>query len=735
MGIRPSHIAAFGLPLIAMLVAGVFAGPELDGLREFSFDTYQRLRPRVWTPEQPVRIVDIDEESLAKLGQWPWPRTRLAQIVKIASDNGAATVGFDMVFAEPDRLSPEFFIRDLPEKTREAVVGALSGVVSNDQEFADAITQGNVVLGGILTHSGPKPDLPTKQGFAFAGDDPAPFLATFPSGAMPLPQLAASAAGIGILNYLPGRDQVVREAPLLAQLGDKIVPSLALECLRTAQGASTILVRSSNASGETAFGAQTGVNAIKVGDLVIAAGPHAERRIYYSRSQPGRFIPAWKILAGDFSKDELDGRILLVGASAAGVLDQRATPLDRVVPGVEVHAQIIEYALAGGDLVRPDWAPAAELFAGLVFALAASLAAAFATPFFGALIGIAAIGGVGAVGWFAFSSHGVLLDPLYPSLTVAVSYLAGLVELFRFERSQKAQVKNAFGRFVSPAVVERLASSPDRLALGGEARTITLMFSDLRDFTTLSEGLTANEIIAFMNDYLTPMSDLILASGGTIDKYIGDAIMAFWNAPLDDPDHARSACRTALSMRVALAAFNKVHSEMSAAQGKPVHQVRFGVGLNTGDCSVGNLGSVRRFDYSAIGDPVNVASRIEGITKFYRFDLMASEDTQQAATDFAWLELDSVKLKGRDQPTKLYGLVGDPAVASTPDFQAWRDRHDAMLAKYRARAFIHASEMASDLSGEHPEFAGFYRHFAVLCEEADAIPESEWSPVRKMTEK
>ncbi|MCB1543133.1 MAG: adenylate/guanylate cyclase domain-containing protein, partial [Rhodoblastus sp.] len=358
------------------------------------------------------------------------------------------------------------------------------------------------------------------------------------------------------LNWLPGHDQIVREAPLIVRSGTTLVPSLALEALRTAQGASTIIVRSSNASGQTAFGAATGVNAIKVGDVALATGPHAERRIYFSRSQRGRFIPAWKLLAGAIPREEIEGRIILVGSSAAGVLDQRATPLDSVAPGVEIHAQLIEHALAGGDLVRPDWAAPAELAAALILSLIAALAASVVRPFVGALIGVVAIAAMFGFGWEAFATQGVLIDPIFPSATVVVAYLAGLIELFRFERTQKAQVKNAFGRFVSPEIVERLASSPDRLTLGGESRALTLMFCDMRDYTGLVEGLDAAETISFMNDYLTPLTDTVLAHGGTVDKYMGDAIMAFWNAPLDDPAHARNACLTALAMRAALAGFN-----------------------------------------------------------------------------------------------------------------------------------------------------------------------------------
>lgn len=736
MRLRASYVAAFSLPLVAMLALGVLAPGELAGVRNFSFDAYQRIKPRVWSPETPVRIVDIDDESLRRLGQWPWPRSRLAQVVKQASDEGAATIAFDMAFSEPDRLSPEYFTRDLDAATRTRVEQAMSGVESYDAQFAREISRATVVLGAIMTHSGaPGASAPVKAGFAYAGDDPTRWLADFPAVAAPLPVLARDAAGVGMLNWLPGHDQIVREAPLLIRSGATIAPSLALEALRTAQGASTIIVRSSNASGQTAFGAATGVNAVKVGDVVLATGPHAERRIYFSHSEPGRFISAWKLLAGEVPRAEIEGRILLVGSSAAGVLDQRATPLDSVAPGVEIHAQLIEHALAGGDLVRPDWAAPAELVAAVALALIACLAASAATPFVGALIGFAAIDLMFFLAWRAFSAHGVLIDPIYPSATVVVTYLAGVVELFRHERSQKSQVKNAFGRFVSPAVVERLANSPERLTLGGESRALTLMFCDMRDYTGLVEGLDAAETISFMNDYLTPLTDVILAHGGTVDKYMGDAIMAFWNAPLDDPEHARNACRTALAMRDALAAFNASRARHDETRHRRHRDARFGVGLNTGLCSVGNLGSIRRFDYSAIGDPVNVASRLEGLTKFYGVDILASEETQSAAADLAWLEVDCVRVKGRETPTQLFALIGDADMAASDAFAALAARQRDLLYVYRSRGFAVAAERAEKLAQDHEELAAFYRSFAARAREAADIPEAEWSPVRTLDSK
>ena len=701
------------------------------------FDAYQRLQPRIWSPQSPVRIIDIDDESLARVGQWPWPRSVLAELVNKAATKQAASLAFDMVFSEPDRLSPEQVLKNIAsDSQRAALQSALTGLISNDALFAQSMSQLPVVIGAIMTQSGSTPTrAPVKAGFVHAGDEPQPWVPEYANVAAPLAILADAAAGVGALNWLPGRDQVIREVPLLVRQGPTLVPSLAAEALRTAQAASTIAIRSSNASGETAFGRSTGINAVKIGAFEIDTGPHGERRIYFTHTEPRRFIPAWKLLAGDVPDDEIQGRILLVGASAAGLLDQRATPIDRLVAGVEVHAQLIEHVTEGGKLARPDWAPAVELLAALLLAAGVATLAYSASPIIGALVGFAAVVVMASCGWVAFSRAGVLIDPIYPSITAGLTYLSCVVELFRHERRQKAHVKEAFGRFVSPAVVERLATTPERLVLGGEARELTLLFCDLRDFTGLSEGLTAEQLTAFMNDYLTPMTDTILAHEGTIDKYMGDAVMAFWNAPLDAPDHARQACLAALAMSTALVQFNVDRRATDLALGREPRVARFGVGINTGICSVGNLGSIRRFDYSAIGDPVNVASRLDGLTKFYGCEILATEETCSAAADLAWLEVDEVRVKGRSTPTRLYVLTGGADAAQSPAFAAQRRQHNAALHDYRQKRFDAAARSAAVLAVEHPGMRTFYETFAGLCAEAAAQPTTSWTPIRNMTEK
>jgi len=326
---------------------------------------------------------------------------------------------------------------------------------------------------------------------------------------------------------------------------------------------------------------------------------------------------------------------------------------------------------------------------------------------------------------------------VFPSLSAGIVFLAGVLALYGLKQSQERHVRQAFGRFVSPAVVQRLAENPDKLILGGENRELTLLFCDLRSFTTISEGFDAHGLTRFLNEYLTPMTDVVLDHGGTVDKYMGDAIMAFWNAPLDDEHHARNSAMAALAMRAELAKLNARWQDEAGAQRKPFPKVRFGVGLNTGICCVGNLGSTRRFDYSAIGDDVNVASRLEGATKFLGVDIAANEATRGEAPDLAWLEIEKLVVKGKSLPITAYALVGDETMARSESFKALAERHEAMLDAFRGRAFDEALKYCEEAASLAPEeIAGLYAFYHTrIMEVLEEVPGEEWSPLLKLEEK
>lgn len=681
-------------PIILAILIGagalrIWDPAPIARLRLLVFDSFQQISPRAYDPALPVRIVDVDDASLEKIGQWPWARTKMAEIVRRLTEAGAAVIAFDIVFPEPDRLSPEAL----------GAYPSAAGLSGNDAVFAKAIAQSRVALGFILGKRKGAAAPQSKAGFAFAGDDPKLFVPAFPGYVASLEGLQTPAVGSGALNWLPEYDQIIRRLPLLFRLDDQLFPALSAEALRVAQGASTYLVKSSGASGEEAFGAKTGVVSVRIGALTVPTDAEGQMWLQFTKSEPRRFIPAWTILSGTFDKAEVEGKIILVGTSAAGLFDLRTTPLDASAPGVEIHAQAIEQMLLGSFLLRPDFATAAELLvliiAGLLLAFAIDRAGARVT----ALVGAAFVGLVFGLSWLAFKEFKWLADPVYPAICFTLVYLAGTVLVYLRSEADRRQIRSAFSHYMAPALVEELASDPSRLKLGGETRDMTLLFSDVRGFTTISEGLTAEQLTTFINSLFTPLSNVILEARGTIDKYMGDAVMAFWNAPLDDPDHPRNACRAALGMIDSLETLNRDWRAEAEANGQDYKPVALGVGINTGDCCVGNLGSEQRFDYSVIGDNVNVASRLEGQTKTYGVAIVVGGETAARAPEFALLEIDLLQVKGKHEAVHVFGLLGAPDYRQSEGFAALKSQHEAFLASYRARDWDGAEAMIEACEG------------------------------------
>lgn len=679
-----AYIATIALFIVGAIFLRISDPFPVKALRFIAFDSYQKIAPAKYDPSLPVRIVDIDEESLKRYGQWPWPRTVMAKLRDKLAEDGAATVAFDVMFAEPDRTSLDRIAASLPKRAADALAAAAGPLQSNDDIFTQSIARAPTVLALTLNHAKSAPGLKSKAGFAIAGDDPRPFLQTFTGAVDNLPQMDAVAQGLGSVNWIPDRDEVVRRVPLMFAKDGEIIPSLAAEALRVAQGASTFVLKASNANGETAFGQATGLNHVRIGQFEVPTDPDGAVWLKYRPSHPEAYIPAWRVISGEVAPDEISGRIILVGTSAAGLIDLRATPLAQGVPGVEVHAQILEHILTGKFLTRPDYALPIELAIFAILAIGIATLLLRTSAIVAAPISLAIVAALPVGGWLAFVKAGLLFDPLYPAFCLFLIVAGGTAYLYRRTEQQRAEVRRAFGQYVSPTVVQELIAHPEKLVLGGEERELTILFCDVRSFTTISEGLTATELTRFINELLTPLTDLILASGGTVDKYMGDAIMAFWNAPLDDPEHARHACETARAIAAEMTPLNERWRAEAQALGRPFKDVKIGIGLNTGICCVGNLGSTQRFDYSAIGDEVNVSSRLEGLSKFYGVTTIVSEATVARFPDFAFLEIDLVQVKGRTKPSRLYTLID--TLGCSPDLRGELVAdHMAMLAKYRAR--------------------------------------------------
>ena len=800
--------------LLGALALQISNPPLLDALRLRAFDLLQRLTPRIET-NFPVVIVDIDEKSLEAQGQWPWPRTRLAQMVQKLMDAKAAVIGFDMVFAEPDRTSPSAIADELMSVSPDIASGLFS-LPDHDTAFAEVLKRSRVVLGEVAVENGGVRIKPASA-VARIGGNPLPYMPAF-SGLIPnIPILAAAASGRGNFALAPDSDGIIRRIPAVVHIAGDIHPSLGLETLRVATGGRAIAVKMD----------QAGITSIVVAGKDIVTDPSGQIWIRFSPSSPQRYISATDVLNDAFDAKRVAGRIVLIGASAAGLRDIRVTPVDKSMAGTEVHAQMLETVLEGTYLRRTGWSPMIEVsVVGIVGILLIVL-----VPLLGArwtiLLPIAVATAMPASSWYLFKSEGYLIDTTYPTLATAVVYLV-LVYFGQVaeERRRKAVSRN-FAQYLSPAVVERLARDPNPPKLGGEQRDMTVMFVDIAGFTTLSERFKGDPegLTHLINRFLTAMSREVRDREGTLDKYIGDAMMAFWNAPMNIPDHAARACAGALAMVDGLAQLNNelaaeaqpvkgtgaapgtaapmsrlerlesdarsgiaqaqyqlakvyrdgagveksveaalrwlraaadqgdaraqrnlglrylrgngvpqddrealfwlslaqlqldtVADDCAAAQyrlssadveavtarvaawkpapiGSRAIRLEMGIGLNTGLCLVGNLGSKYLFNYSVMGDPVNLASRLEAQTRTYGVEIIVSETTRNAATGFAFLELDLIAVKGKTEAVRIFALLGTEAVAQTEQFRQLTETHGRFLAAYRAQRWGEARDL------------------------------------------
>jgi adenylate cyclase len=666
------------LVLLFALVPLRLADPRpLEELRVRTFDLFQVLWPRVQA-SRPVVIVDLDEASQKAIGQWPWPRTVMADLITRITQLGAVAIGFDIVFPEPDRMSPavaEKSFAGIDPETR----AKLDSLPSNDVVFADAIKQAPVVVGqagaGTATPT-PPGEGALQTGFAVRGPDPAPYLVTFPGLLRNVPPIEEAAAGRGLFSINPETDGIIRRVPVIMEAQGSLVPSLTMEMLRIVTKSSAILVRVDEA----------GVQAVAVPGLEVPTDRNGQFWVHFNKHDQARFVSAKDVLQGNVPPDRMQGRLVLIGTSAIGLLDLKTTPVEAAMPGVEVHAQILESVLTKSLLLQPNYAIGAELLLAVLLGLAIIIAAPLLSASVVVLVGAAMVSGLIGLSLYLFVEHNVLIDFTYPLISTWLIYLVlTFVNYFR-EQKQRQQIRSAFGYYLSPHMVEQLARSPERLVLGGEERRMTILFSDVRGFTTISEyykddpqGLTR-----LMNRFLTPLTNAIIERKGTIDKYIGDAIMAFWNAPVDDEEQEANACDAALTMQERAAALNVELKREAESNGGQYMPLRIGIGLNTGPCVVGNMGSDFRFNYSVLGDTVNFASRLEARTKDYRLPLVIGSRTAEGAKEkFATMEIDLIQVKGKTQPEVVYAVLGRAAVEQDPRCPQLRDLNGQMLAHFR----------------------------------------------------
>ncbi len=729
----PGLVATF--ILLGLHVAEV---PAVRQLGNLLFDTYQRAKPREYQPV-PVRIVDIDDETLRRLGQWPWPRTDVARLTKLLADAGASAIAFDIVFSESDRTSPARIARMLAASPdASGNFDNIARMTDHDVLFARTLAATPTIPGFFLTRDTNAVRPEQKAGVAVLGSPIENALPDFRGAIVPLPILAKAAAGAGFVSIVGDSDGIIRRAPLLARVAEQIVPSLSLEALRVAQGAGAIVVRGTDGSGEMG-GGDPGVVKLKVGEFEVPTTPAGELWMNYTLPRPDRIVAAWKLLTGALSPAEMEklfaGHIVFIGTGAAGLRDLVATPVADRELGVVVHAQVVEQMILQAFVVRPDWAPGLERAGIVLFGVLLSLSLPRLGATWGGIVALVALAGCFAGSWFAYRDSQLLVDPTIPALAIFGAYM--LVTSFTFYREERARayIRNAFDRYLSPEMVKRITDDPGQLELGGEERDMTVMFCDIRSFSRISEKLGPQELIKFLIEFLTPMTDILMKRKATIDKYIGDAILAFWNAPLDDPDHPQNAARGALAMIDALHHLNALDPRPPGSHWPG--EVKIGIGLNCGTCCVGNMGSAQRLSYSLLGDTVNLASRIEGLTKFYGVPIAVGSELAVRLDGFGMVELDAVRVVGREAPERLFALLCAPEQA-TPAHAALTADQDAMLTAYRRQDWD-AAELALAALRPELEARGMFKLAGIYAERINAYraapPGADWDGVFQAMEK
>ncbi len=641
--------------LAAFLAVVVISAPRsYVHLRDLARDAAQRMSPRPFDPSAPIAIVDIDEASLAEFGQWPWPRNMMAQMTERLLAHGAIVLGYDMVFPETDRTSPEEIAKswrrfgglDAPQIT-------LGDTPSHDDQFAAAIAKGQVVLAVAGAVQGEPPKLPA--GIAVTGRWP-DGLVRFDGALRNLPSFDRVAKSIGAISLGQNPDGVVRAVPMVVAMGDVLVPSLSAELLRLAQGAGGHVLRTTQASGEFG-GGQVAALSLRTGAVNIPLAADASFMVHFSGFRPERVISAREVMR-DMAFDpalaaKLQNKIVLVGASAQGLFDIRATPLDGAVPGVTVHAEVLEQILAGHYLRRPDWMSALEAVLVVAGAMGTALILRRDRPLF-ALIGVTAFGLIAAAsGPYLFAKHLLIFDPLMIVMAPILVFLPGAAAGLWVKERARRSIRARFAHFVPANLLPMIESDPQRaLTPQGSERELSILFIDMRGFSTATEGMTPENVVTLVNTFLSEVSDALVAHGATIDKYIGDAVMAFWNAPVDQPDHAAQALR-------ALAAIRAASERASASvQHLGLGKVSVGIGLNTGRAAIGLIGSRARLSYSCLGDAVNLASRLEGLTQLYGvWNCVGPQTAAACDANHVALPLDLISVKGFSRAVEVFTVV------------------------------------------------------------------------------
>lgn len=723
------------LPVVLALLhaSGAWRMPVLERLDQIIYDVRLRATmPR--TLDERIVIVDLDERSLQEIGHWPWGRDKLARFTQeLLQRQQAAVVGFDVVFSEPDGSSGLAHLQHLAQGALRQTPGyaqalqKLAPELDFDHRFAQVLQGQNVVLGYYFTSDRdggargllPQPVVSSQQ---LMGQT---LRATSWNGhGSNIPVLAQAAPIAGFFNAMSDDDGVVRSLPLLAQYQGQYYESLALAVFRTLLGLPE--VRPSYVPGGTEEWAsvqgielhQDGRSQLLPTDdrlavLVPYRGPGGQRGGSFA------YVSAAEVMQGQLPAAHLQDKVVLVGSTAPGLQDLRATPVGGAYPGVEAHANLIARFLDGQGPVQPDYASGYDVaqiaLAGLLLALllpwlGAGPALALSASVFAALVGM---------NLWLFQAHSLVFPLATALVMVLLAFALNMSYGYFVESRTKRGLAQLFGTYVPPELVDEMVREPERYSMQAAMRELTVMFCDIRGFTTLSERMEPVQLQALLNTLFSRLTHVIRQQRGTIDKYMGDCVMAFWGAPVATPDHAHLAVQAALDMVQAVHAVNTEHQ----AQGLPA--IGVGVGLNTGPMCVGDMGSDVRRSYTVIGDAVNLGSRLEGLCKAYGVEIVASESTHAQAPGFVWLELDRVCVKGKEQAVAIYHPLGAVGQVDGERLQALEHWH-RWLAAFRAQQWPVCDELWPSVQS-NPAGAKLLDFYAQRLQERRVLPyDPDW---------
>lgn len=725
--------------ILLLHVSQTYTLDSLQRLETWTYDTRLRLLPDPLTDPRVV-IIDIDEASLTALGRWPWPRDRLADLTRLLLDHhGASLVAFDVVFAEPDVSSGLPVLEALADGPLQAETGfveALEGLrplLDYDALFAQAL-RGRPVLLGYYLNSGedsqrigqlPAPVFDSQD---FGGYRPS--LARASGYGANLRELQDAALGAGHMNPLFDVDGLSRRVPMLIDLDGAYYESLSLAVARWYLGG--LWPRA--VVGVSAAQQYLEIEWLRLGDRSIPLDARGAALIPYVGPQGSfPYISAATVLHGDVPEGYLRGKIAMVGTSAPGLMDLRATPLDPAFPGVEIHANLVQGILEGRIRHQPAYFLAVEALAVLIIGILMALTLPWIRPAAAlGVFGVLLLGVLLVAGYLW--QFALLVLPLAALLALVIgAYVMDSIYGFFVESRMRARVAALFGQYVPPRIVETLTANPKWASMAGESREMSVLFSDVRNFTNISEGLPAQDLAALMNDYLSTMTRALYANDGTVDKYIGDAIMAFWGAPLPQERHAELAVHGAWAMQEAAADLRASYPQ----RGWPPLQI--GIGINSGLMNVGNMGSEFRRAYTVLGDAVNLAARLEGLTKKYGLEILVSDSTRQATESvFFYREIDRIQVKGKQEAVVIHQPLQPRKDPDAVLSESWQDRVAAyrrMLAAYRAMDWTQAEHELHTLQtlGESPVLVQLFRERVAYFWHNP--PHTEWNGVFQFADK